>query len=156
MKTLFALFFFLSTATIALGEASPATPAPVATVLPAEMDPPVVPAIMQNVTVAKLADCAKEAVSDITPAKLIALYPVLLVALRILSEVLGKLAATGSASANVAVVGLRYLSALLAWFFGKQGWGTPKAEPAQKLPKLKEMKAKAKEKAAAKAAAPAT
>lgn len=138
MKALLAVLFFLSTSTIALGEETLQ-----ATVIQPMTVSAEAPSPIAEVKSA-LADCIQQTVHDVTPQAMLVVYPALLLLLRLLSEALGKLALAGSSSASAAVVGIRYLTALLGWFFGKSGWGAPKASMVQKMPSLKDMKAKAK------------
>lgn len=151
MKAFLACFFFLFLTEIALSEDVQLT----ASVVPAPAAAMTVPAADAPLTIdsakSALADCIQQTVHDVTPQAMLVIYPAILFLLRLLSEALGKLAAAGSGSASTAVVGIRYLVALLGWFFGKSGWGTPTKEIVQKLPKMKAMKIDAMTKAATKA-----
>jgi hypothetical protein len=93
-----------------------------------------------DVAKSALADCVKQAASDVTPVTVIAAYPVILLVLRGLAEILGRAAAAGSTSASTVMIGLRYLIALLGWVMGKGGLGTPQNAMVRTLPKYKAMK----------------
>lgn len=138
MKAFWSLLFF-----VALSEIAVATPpmalSPEAPNLIEPLDYMEAPSKI-DVAKSALADCVQQAASDVTPITVIAAYPVILLVLRGLAEILGRAAAAGSTSASTVMIGLRYLIALLGWIMGKGGLGTPQNVMVKTLPKYKQMK----------------
>ena len=138
MKLFLAMALFLASATVAIGEEK----------APITLIPEVITADLAAIEAdSLLPDCQDVPAPVVAPTNpetpweyFLAAYPMILLILRGVAEVLGRLADKGSGAATVGARLIVHLMALLGWVAGKGGLGSPKAESVKKFPGWKPKK----------------